>query len=183
MAKSTTTARPYAKAAFKFALEHKQLNEWHNLLQIASVIVLDSDVKKLLTNPNISTEQILGLIFSILEKELDQNKKNFLNLLAIYQHLIILPEITKLYVAFRAAYEKVIDAHVTSAFELTDKQKDAISEALKKRLQHQVRLYCVVDEKILGGAIIHIDDLVIDGSGYGKLARLYEYIRGNVVCN
>ncbi len=176
MGKSTTIARPYAKAAFEFALEHKQLDVWHNLLKVSSLVVTDSDVRKFLINPNISAEQILDLIFSVLEKQLDQSKKNFLKLLAAYQHLIILPEITELYAAFRAAYEKVIDVHVTSAFELTDKQKDDISEALKKRLQHRVKLHCAVDKNIFGGAIIRAGDLVIDGSGRNKLKRLAEYL-------
>jgi F-type H+-transporting ATPase subunit delta len=51
-----------------------------------------------------------------------------------------------------------------------------LSESLRKKLDRNVELNCVVDENLLGGAIIRAGDTVIDGSVRGKLTRLSDAI-------
>ena len=63
---------------------------------------------------------------------------------------------------------------VTSAFTLTDAQQETLSQALKNKLQCDVRLTGEVDPLLVGGVIIRAGDLVIDGSVRGKLAKLAE---------
>ena len=55
---------------------------------------------------------------------------------------------------------------------LSDNQKKAIAEALKKRLGRDVALECKVDAALLGGAVVRAGDMVIDGSVTGKLEKL-----------
>jgi F-type H+-transporting ATPase subunit delta len=43
---------------------------------------------------------------------------------------------------------------------------------LNKRLGCEVKIVSKVDESLLGGAIIHAGDLVIDGSIQGRLGEL-----------
>ena len=54
--------------------------------------------------------------------------------------------------------------------------RQKLTQALTKRIQREVTLQCEIDPAILGGAIIHIGDRVIDGSIRGKLTRLLEFI-------
>jgi F-type H+-transporting ATPase subunit delta len=51
-----------------------------------------------------------------------------------------------------------------------------ISEALTRRTDCQISLACVTDKSIMGGAIIKADDLVIDGSVLGRLAKLSDAV-------
>ena len=41
MAELSTLARPYAKAAFEYALDHDQLNQWHQQLATAAAVVAE----------------------------------------------------------------------------------------------------------------------------------------------
>ena len=41
MAELSTLARPYAKAAFEYALDHNQLTQWHQQLATAAAVVAD----------------------------------------------------------------------------------------------------------------------------------------------
>jgi F-type H+-transporting ATPase subunit delta len=85
---------------------------------------------------------------------------------------MLLTEITVLFEELRAEAEKSMTAEVVSAKALTPEQEAKISQALKARLGRDITLVTSVDESLLGGAIIHAGDLVIDGSALGKLNRL-----------
>ena len=56
--------------------------------------------------------------------------------------------------------------------ELSDAQKNKLVHSLEKRLQRKIKLNEVLDESLLGGAVVQAGDLVIDGSVKGKLNKL-----------
>ena len=78
----TTTARPYANAAFEFALEKKDVVGWSNFLQTAAQVSLHDQVDALLKDPRVTDEKLVDLYLFVCEKLLDDHKKNFLLLLA-----------------------------------------------------------------------------------------------------
>ena len=98
--------------------------------------------------------------------------KNFLNVLAENGRLNVLAEIAELYEQHRAEAEKTVEAEVTSAFPLSDAQKQQLIDALKNRLGRDVSLVTKTDENIIGGAIVRAGDLVIDGSVSSQLEKL-----------
>ena len=48
MAELSTIARPYAKAAFDFAVEHKAVDSWTEMLTFASLVSENESIKPLL---------------------------------------------------------------------------------------------------------------------------------------
>lgn len=173
-----TVARPYAKAAFEFALQQNKLDFWHEWLQIAALVASDNRVKSALLNPKIPTDKVLEIFFAVLENKIDDFGKNFLKLLAQYHRLNILAEVTLFFAKFYAEHKKIAEVRIVSAFELSGEQKTRLANVLEKKLQQQVEINCEVDSNILGGAIVKIGDLVIDGSGRKKLEDLAELLRG-----
>ncbi len=178
MKEQSTLARPYAKAAFDFALAHKTLKEWRQSLKDAAAIVSNKSFCLLIDNPNISREQLRELFFSILDKELDEYQENFIRLLIQNDRLVILPEIMKKFLSHCDKHEKRTDVSVTSAFELTDAQKKGLTGALEKRLKLNIKLNCEIDKTILGGAIIRAGDRVFNYSGRFILDKLASDLRG-----
>lgn len=172
MAEKITIARPYAKAAFEYASEQKALGRWSQMLAIASAVVADARVAKLLTSPRVTPEQLVGLIADIAGSSLDDRGRNFLDTLAQNRRLGLLPEIAAIYEVLRAEVENIADVQVTSAVALDDAQRARLTTALKKRLKREVRLHCEVDASLIGGAIVRSGDLVIDGSLKARLERL-----------
>ena len=55
---------------------------------------------------------------------------------------------------------------------------EQVKQALQKKLGRTVELTLEVDEKILGGAVIRAEDMVIDGSVRTRLERLAEALVG-----
>jgi len=89
-----------------------------------------------------------------------------------------LPEIAARYEQLRADAERTVDVTVTSAVELTAAQQQHYTQAMKQRLDREVRLHCAIDPTLLGGAIVRADDLVIDGSVRAGLAQLAGAMEG-----
>ena len=52
MAELSTLARPYAKAAFEYAVEAKDLQGWSDSLALAASVAQQSAVEKLLSSPS-----------------------------------------------------------------------------------------------------------------------------------
>ncbi|EKD72101.1 MAG: F1-ATP synthase, delta subunit [uncultured bacterium] len=171
--KYSNIARPYALAAFEVASKKQQLAEWKAFLDSASDIANDPTVSKLLTNPEMTAQRLNALFSEVLASLLDDERRNFLRLLAQNQRLMVLPEIAELYRAYLAKLEKISSVRIITAIEITNEIKQNLARALTKRMQREVTIECEINPSILGGAIIHIGDRVIDGSIRGKLTRLY----------
>lgn len=172
--KLTTLARPYASAAFEYALDKNALAEWDDMLKNAALIVEDPAVKALLTSPAVTSKQLMDLFTTVLAKVLDRQKKNFIGLLAANKRLPLLPDIAALFDSLKADYEKTLTVSVVSAVSLDEAYQQKLVKSLTKRLQRQVSLECEIDPSLLGGAVITAGDRVIDGSIRGKLNRLFE---------
>lgn len=172
MAELTTIARPYAKAAFEYALEAKQLAEWSGTLAFAAGVVSDESMQQLLTSPHFTNEDQKDAMLKVCQDKLDEKSSNFIKLLARNGRLLALPEIEVLFNFLRSEFEKTVEAHITSATELNEQQITQLKEKLTAKLGRQVEVDVEVDADILGGLIIQAEDLVIDGSVSGKLAKL-----------
>lgn len=172
MADKSTIARPYAKAAFAEAAEKRLLEPWSAALRTAAQVVRDPRVAALLDNPRVTPPELAQLVSSIAGGQLGEDARNFVRTLAENRRLGYLPEISLLFDEFKDAAEGVADVTVTSATKLDAKQQRTLSEALARRLKRQVRLHCVVDPNLIGGAVVHAGDLVIDGSLRARIERM-----------
>jgi F-type H+-transporting ATPase subunit delta len=172
MAELTTLARPYAKAAFEYAIEAKQLAEWSEMLGFAAQVVSDEAMQQLLTSPHFTKENQKDAMLKVCEDKLNANGVNFIKLLAQNGRLLALPEIEVLFNFLRSEFEKTIEAQITSATELNEQQIAQLKEKLAAKLGRQVEIGVEVNADLLGGLIIQAEDLVIDGSVRGKLAKL-----------
>ena len=108
----------------------------------------------------------------MLSMQMNTEQNNFLKLLALHKRLNVLPEILELFNAHDALLEKISKVRVITAIEAQEAFKQKLAQQLTKRIQREVTLQCEIDPAIIGGAIIHIGDRVIDGSIRGKLSRL-----------
>ncbi len=170
----TTLARPYATAAFEYALQKNALSAWDEMLASAAFVAKDKAVLSLLASPAVSKQKMADFFCDVLSKVLDKEKRNFIYLLAEKNRLSVLPDISSLFKAYRAEHEKKLTVQVTSAIALDAAYQQELIATLSKRLQRQVSLQCDTDPSLLGGIVVKAGDRVMDGSVRGKLNRLYE---------
>lgn len=169
MSQALTLARPYARAAFMLAKDAGALADWSQALGFSARIAADPEAAVALGHPALVREQAVALLAP---DQAPAGFGDFLSLLAGNRRLALLPEIAGLYAGLRADAERVVTARVTSAAALPEAELETIRAALRTRFGREVELETAVDESLIGGAIIAADDVVIDGSLRGKLARL-----------
>ena len=174
MAEVTTLARPYAKAAFEYALAQQSLSEWTEMLALAADIAADKQVMSLLNGPSLTTEQQAEFFVDICQKSINDAMSNFVRILAENKRLIILPEIAEIFEQLKAQQEAILDVVITSALPLAEDRQNKLVSALKARFGQEINLTTAVDQNLLGGVEIRAGDLVIDGSIRGKLNKLAE---------
>lgn len=172
MAELSTLARPYAKAAFSAAVDSGDTAAWSTALQTLAVISKTDVVVELISSPSVSALEKAKAIANVAAEGCNEGAANLLDVLAENNRFILLPEISVQFDQLKADFEKSADVVVTSAFELSDAQQQALTEKLTAKLSRKVSLSVDVDSSLIGGVIIKAGDLVIDDSVRGKLSKL-----------
>ena len=174
MAELSTVARPYAKAAFEYALAAGDLAGWSAQLSTAAAVARQGVIKKVLASPAMTTDQQAQTFIDVCGDALNDKGQNFIRVLAKNKRLTLLPQIAVIFEAHKAAQEKSVDVELSTAFELDASAQQSLVQALSGKLQREVKVTAVVDKELLGGVLIRAGDLVIDGSVRGRLAKLAE---------
>lgn len=171
MSELTTIARPYAKAAFDFAVEKSAVEKWTEMLGFAAEIAKNEQIQAFL-NSSFSAQKVADTVISICGEQLDESGKNLIRLMAENKRLTVLPAVFEQFQSFVEDYNATTEVQVISAQPLNATQTEKITAAMEKRLSRKVRLNCSVDSSLIAGVIIRTEDFVIDGSSRGQLARL-----------
>lgn len=174
MAELSTLARPYAKAAFEYAMEAGDLQGWSDSLATVSSVAKQSSVDQLLSSPSSTASEQAAALTGICGESLSSAGKNFICILSENRRLKLLPQIAHQFEIMKANQEKAIEVDVASAQPLDEEQQEKLTEALSKKLERKVNMQVSLDKSLLGGAVIRAGDTVIDGSIRGRLTKLAE---------
>jgi F-type H+-transporting ATPase subunit delta len=176
MESNTKTARPYAIAAFQQAQEEGDTGRWSDMLSLLATVAADPTMAGLVANPKVKRQQLAELIIDVCGDVLSETGRNFVRILAENRRLNIIREIAAAYEMERSRAERRSDVRVTSAFELSPAEQNAITVAMTKRFATKVDLSVEVDPALIGGIVIRSGDTVIDGSLRGQLAKLAQSV-------
>ena len=172
MSDFTTAARPYANAVYDLAKETGSLESWGDALANLAAIVADEDMKKLLSSPEMGSQQKSELIIQIMGDRLTEQQQNLVKLMAENGRLMSMSYVLDQFEIARAKAENKIDAEVISAFELTAEQTDELAKTLKNKLGCEITLTTSIDESLIGGVVIKAGDTIIDASMKSQLDSL-----------
>lgn len=171
MSELTTVARPYAKAAFDFAVESQAVSDWNDMLFFAAEVAKNDEIVAFLSGSH-SPDVTSDLFIKVCGEQLNDKGQNLVKVMAENGRLVALPAVAELFEELKAQYENEIEVDVTSATEVSAAQQDALAAALEKRLARKIKLNCNIDSAVVGGLLIKAGDTVIDATVRGKLERL-----------
>ena len=178
MQDNITIARPYARAVYELAEAENNLQEWSDLLKLLSQVVVDADMRNIISSPRVSNEKLLQIISDVTGNRLGSIGQNFIKVLIDANRLKLVPFISDLFEKKRAEAEGRVDISVQTAYELEEKQAAQLSQAMGKRLGKTVNITSAIDESLIGGIIIRAGDTVIDSSLRGRLNALRNRLIG-----
>ncbi|MCX7273588.1 MAG: F0F1 ATP synthase subunit delta [Burkholderiales bacterium] len=171
MAESLTIARPYAEAVFRLARDAGALPSWSDALGRLAAIAGNESARELLGNPRLTTDQVSQLLADA-AGQLAPEQMNLVRVLSENERLAVLPEIAQHFETLRSGFENVVDAHVVSAFPLSDAQVAQVVDTLQAKYGRTVKVSVSIDADLIGGVSVQVGDEVMDASVRGKLAQL-----------
>lgn len=178
MSASTTIARPYARAIFDIAKNNNTFDEWDKILSYLSCITEDRNIIDFIKNKTIGHDRKSQMINDLLNftNVFEFNTKilcnNLIKTLAYYNRLLYVSEITKLYIKHVNTQLGKLEALISLASQISNEQKDEIIVCLSNKFGKKISALFNVNEALLGGFLIKIDDTVLDASITGNLISL-----------
>lgn len=172
MAEATTLARPYALAAFDIAKEHDRFDHWSYALKQLVQVTGTPKVRDYVSSPVHSSVAKATTMVDLLEDDLTESTKRFVQVLAENQRLELISEIREIFEELVAEERKTLAVEITTAVELTHEEIKAFDDALTRKYQREINMTITVDPEIIGGALIRAGDTVLDSTVRGKLEKL-----------
>jgi F-type H+-transporting ATPase subunit delta len=162
------------------AARHERVAEiGEQLQQYQEIMRTHAELQRILYNPGVNVEIKRGILQGILERTRPQPLvRNFMLLLVEKDRLRQFEAICEQYQDMANARMRRVVAQVTTAVALDTAQRQAVTQKLEQMTQKEVLLETRVDPSILGGLVVRINHLVLDGSLQGQLARLRQELVG-----
>ncbi|QDU03448.1 ATP synthase subunit delta, sodium ion specific [Gimesia chilikensis] len=127
---------------------------------------------KMLTTRSLNKEESLKLIDRAIAPHASELLANFLRVLGRHERLNLLQQIYTQINKLRDEEAGKKAVVVKSAFELSDSILDSIRQRLNDSLGFIPVLQTSIDQTVLGGLVIQVDDTVYDGSLRTRLKQL-----------
>ena len=172
MIEPITLARPYARAAFQFAVDNGAVDSWHEALVTVAAVVAEPSVAKVLDDPATTASQRAQTVATGLGDDLPTGVTQFVSVMAENHRLTLAGEVATLFAELRSALDAAANVTVTSAFDVADATIEQLAASLTTKLGKTVEMTVETDASLIGGAIIRAGDMVIDGSVRGRLHKL-----------
>jgi F-type H+-transporting ATPase subunit delta len=171
---NSTDARSYSQAAFRIALEGKELNRWQSDLRKIASLVKDEALLKLLENLEVPFDDKAKVLSERLG-DVNPEALKMVSILVTKGRLGIIDDIANEYQRLLDNYRGIEGAEVaevTTAISLDDEDNLRLAQRLTSLVGKPVVLKPKVDSSLIGGIIIRVGDKLIDGSIRSKLQTL-----------
>ncbi|OZI20745.1 F0F1 ATP synthase subunit delta [Bordetella genomosp. 9] len=173
MAELSTVARPYAEALFAAACDDKAgLDLWAGLVNQMAQVAANADVREAMADPRLGDAERAQAFAGLLQGDVPQAARNFVDLLVENGRLLLLPEIAEQFMALKNRHEGTAQANITSAFEMTPEQVKDLLSALELKFGLKLKPQVTVDSSLIGGVRVAVGDQVLDTSVQAQLARM-----------
>ena len=164
----------YANGLFSIALEENKVDLYRKRIKmIKNVFEENDDFLHLLSSCFISNEEKDEIIDKVFKSE-EEYIRNFIKIIFINKRGNCLIKILNEFIKTCNENLNIKDGVIYSINKLSNEQIEKIQESLSTRLNCKVELTNSLDEKLLGGVKVSIEDKIFDGSIKNKLEKLKE---------
>ncbi len=161
----STTAVIYAQSLLELAEAQGQTDAiGADLSSIASAVKGDAGLKLFTVDPSVSTGQRAALLKRAFDGKVAPLLVNFLGVLNAKGRLNTLSEVAEAYQYLLDKKRNKIEVDVTVAHQLTMDQMNMIQQKVSTALGKTATVTAHVDESIIGGLMLRVEDKLIDAS-------------------
>jgi ATP synthase F1 delta subunit len=165
-------ARVYAEALFEVAKEKGKLDTIRDQLgRVADALERDRELAVFFFSPYFSTaEKRDGIARAISGAE--PELINFLELLVEKHRMPVIFRIRRRFDELWAEETRQLDVTLTSSIELDPEVVERVRAEIERQTDRKVQLRSRVDEDVVGGLVLQVGNMVLDGSIRNRLEKL-----------
>lgn len=180
MKQSRATIR-YAKSLISISKEQNSLEtSFNDMILVSSVCSSNKDFVNLLKTPIVKTDLKIKILNELLAKSISDLTLSFIILIAKKKREILLPEIAECFIALYKNNKNIKEVSVVTAKPLDDDLRKEVMSYIEKQSNSKIELEEIIDESLIGGAIIRMDDKQLDASISSKLKSLKNQFSENL---
>lgn len=181
----TIISQRYAKALFGLSLEMKKLERIKEDVELVlSVTKENPEFMRLLKSPTIPAGKKNTIIAAIFKGHLDELTFKFLQLVTRKEREVFLLDICSSFIRLYKAHHNIVSIKLTSSEKIDEETRKSLIKLLTDDTNSVVDLTEEIDESIIGGFVLTMDDKKYDASikrQLEKLGKTFEknlYIKG-----
>lgn len=173
-------ARRYAKALIELAQRDGIVAEiGAQLQQHQRLLSANPTLQRIVENPSVDTQVKTNILNTILDRTQPAPlMRNFMLLLVEKDRLRQLEAMAMHYERMANEELRRVVAQVTSAVELDARQREAVTQKIAAATHKDVILETHIDPALLGGVVVRVNNVILDGSLRGQLARMQKAFIG-----
>jgi len=172
-------SKRYAKALLSLGQEDGKYVEYGNSLKEFAAFCADNpEFRKVISNPVFSEDDRKKVLNAVLEKSaFSDYVKNFLCLLLDKNRISGIQDVSANYTRLTDEISNIIRAEIVTARPLKDDVLKKLDGVLSRITAKTVKTKVEEDESLIGGLVVKIGDLVLDGSVRAQLEGLKESLK------
>lgn len=174
-------ASRYAKSLLDLAVERNETEKVLADMQYFKEALKSKDLLNMVKSPIINTSKKGEIIDTLFKDKFDNTTMSFIQIVLRKGREMFLPDVIKEFILQHKLMQKMSQAKLTVASDISDAQLEEIKSKLldSNITMDKLDLDVVVDPSIIGGFIVEIGDKLYDASVRHKLGKLKKEFSGN----
>lgn len=162
---SDALVKSYAEALFQVARAEETLDRVEEeLTRLNKSLESNAELREFLSNPQISSDGKKSALSQIFDEKISPITLHWMNMVVDQGRQRRLPAIIEAFLTLTEEAREKVTAEVITSIPLSEDLAQRLERELSKITKKRVFLKPLVDDSILGGVIVKIENKVIDGS-------------------
>ncbi len=163
----------YAKALFILGKEKNKLDTFVQDIRLLDTLINENaDLWLMLESPVVKSSQKVSVMKQLLEKSVDALIIQFVDLIITNKRELFLKEMTRIFLNLYRKEQGIIATTLTTATVLDDATRKQLQEKLSQTLNGTIEITEKVDESLIGGFVIRVEDQQLDASVIHQLKTI-----------
>ncbi len=174
-------AKRYAQAVFDLALETKTVDRVaQDMKLVGSVLDENRELRKMMTNPVLDASKKIKVIKALFGPHVHELSLRFLNLITRKGREQFIQGICSAFDTIFMEYKNIMRANLTTAVPADAAIRKSIIASLHTMTDKDVELKEIVNEEIIGGFVLQMEDYQYDASVENQLRKLRKNFAENL---
>ena len=162
----------YAKALFRSASEQNILDQVYKDMEVLTSTCKLDEFQYMLVVPTLQPSQKINVLRNVFENHVAKITMSMIDLVVKNKREVYLPGIARYFMDLYREHKGIRTANLVTAQAVDESAMNGIRALIKKAYDSEVELSSSVNEDVIGGFVLTIEDMRYDASVASNLRKL-----------